>query len=183
MNKADIIDAMVNKFLGWKLPKDFQPNQGISFQRHPPNDYEGDPWWPPVGTNLFTADQARAMITYMLEDVVPPLAESKTTYDSIMNQIDILSGELQYRLSGVNEEYDKLRDMIINATNRTSGWISVKDELPPNGITVLLLHDNIRALGMIHNQEHFLKQYNDYYIGIKRVTHWAHIPAEMDEIE
>ena len=71
MNKKQI-DQMVNRFLGWKLPKDFAPDAGISFK--PTEPYEGDElgnsWWP-IGTNLLTADQARAMISHMLADVVP----------------------------------------------------------------------------------------------------------------
>jgi len=64
------IDEIVNRFLGWKLPKDFCPDAGISFK--PTKPYEGDEygnsWWP-IGTNLLTADQARAMVKYMLADV------------------------------------------------------------------------------------------------------------------
>ena len=28
------IDRLVNKFLGWKLPNDFQPDCGISFDKY-----------------------------------------------------------------------------------------------------------------------------------------------------
>jgi len=68
MEKA-MIDKMVDRFLGWKLPKDFSPDGGISFK--PTKPYEGDEsgnsWWP-IGTNLLTADQARAMIEHMLTE-------------------------------------------------------------------------------------------------------------------
>lgn len=52
------VSAMVNRFLGWKLPQDFAPDCGISFKPlgHP------NGW--PVGTNLFTADQAKAMFEH-----------------------------------------------------------------------------------------------------------------------
>lgn len=49
--------AMVDAFLCWKLPKDFYPDAGISFYRR--NDYDGPHW--PIGTNLFTAEQAAQM--------------------------------------------------------------------------------------------------------------------------
>lgn len=54
------VAAMVDRFLGWPLPKDFGPDAGISFtpSTHPMG-------WP-VGTNLFTADQARAMFEHAL---------------------------------------------------------------------------------------------------------------------
>jgi hypothetical protein len=61
------VEAMVDRFLGWKLPQDFAPDAGISFN---PVYNEKSPWGPmrhePVGTNLFNAEQARAMVEYML---------------------------------------------------------------------------------------------------------------------
>lgn len=63
----ELIDEMVNRFLGWKLPKNFGPDAGISFK--PTKPYEGDEfgnsWWP-IGTNLLTAEQARKMVMHML---------------------------------------------------------------------------------------------------------------------
>lgn len=55
-----LVATMVDRFLGWPLPKDFGPDAGISFtpSTHPMG-------WP-VGTNLFTADQARAMFEHAL---------------------------------------------------------------------------------------------------------------------
>lgn len=62
------IDLMVQRFLQWPLPEDFSPDAGISFK----SDYnEGTPWpmkHKPVGTNLFSAAQAEAMIRHMLQD-------------------------------------------------------------------------------------------------------------------
>ncbi len=57
------IKHMVSRFLGWKLPDDFNPDAGISFKRP---DGTGAHWWP-VGTNLFTATQAEEMVKHMLE--------------------------------------------------------------------------------------------------------------------
>ena len=59
MNKT--IDELVNKFLGWKLPKDFAPDGGIVFDKHQNHHFT------PIGTNLFTADQAKQMFEYLLE--------------------------------------------------------------------------------------------------------------------
>jgi hypothetical protein len=66
------IKYMVDRFLGWRLPEDFSPDAGISFEPEfnkefnaargkPPSRHE------PVGTNLFAADQATAMVRYMLD--------------------------------------------------------------------------------------------------------------------
>ena len=58
------IKHMVDRFLGWKLPKNFSPDAGISYTR--PN-YAPEVDATPSGTNLFDATQADAMVRYMVE--------------------------------------------------------------------------------------------------------------------
>lgn len=58
-----ITDEMVNRFLCWTLPKDFIPDGGISFTP-PANPHHA---WP-VGTNLLTAIQAKAMLEHVLSE-------------------------------------------------------------------------------------------------------------------
>ena len=55
-----VTDEMVTRFLGWKLPQDFNPDGGVTFTpiNHPA-------CWP-IGTNLLTAVQARAMLEHVL---------------------------------------------------------------------------------------------------------------------
>lgn len=60
------IDVMVDRFLGWELPKDFAPDGGISFKREFNEHTEFPMKHEPVGTNLLTADQAKAMLKYVL---------------------------------------------------------------------------------------------------------------------
>lgn len=66
------IKEMTNRFLGWKLPSDFAPDCGISFKRE--SDYKhpeyGCTKFEPVGTNLFTAEQAEAMLHYAAGPVI-----------------------------------------------------------------------------------------------------------------
>jgi len=66
MMTEDQIKHMVDRFLGWRLPQPWHPDNGISYHRpnyaHAPSEHD----WP-TGTNLFDADQAEAMIRYMLE--------------------------------------------------------------------------------------------------------------------
>lgn len=52
------VKEMVNRFLGWKLPRNFSPDNGIWFDR--PDNQQ---FWP-IGTNLFTADEATAMFEH-----------------------------------------------------------------------------------------------------------------------
>lgn len=68
MMSKKLIEQMVNKFLAWKLPQDFAPDAGISFDKWP-TDFDKLGW--PTGTNIFTADQARAMIEHMMTVMAP----------------------------------------------------------------------------------------------------------------
>jgi hypothetical protein len=56
------IQKMVDRFLSWKLPETFGPDCFVSFDRMAAK-HSGS--WP-VGTNLFNADEARAMFEYVL---------------------------------------------------------------------------------------------------------------------
>ncbi len=68
------IKHMVDRFLSWRLPKDFRPDGGITFKA----EYNDSPETmrllgltepmrhEPSGTNLFDATQAEAMVRHML---------------------------------------------------------------------------------------------------------------------
>ncbi|MFT3964139.1 DUF2829 domain-containing protein [Propionivibrio sp.] len=58
------VKNLVNRFLGWDLPKDFAPDAGISFK---PTKLSGQPGGWPVGTNLLTAEQAKQMFEHVLQ--------------------------------------------------------------------------------------------------------------------
>jgi hypothetical protein len=57
------IRDMTERFLRWKLPSDFNPDNGISAKR--PN-YAPTVAWEPVGTNLLTYAQAYEMICFVI---------------------------------------------------------------------------------------------------------------------
>lgn len=66
------IKYMVNRFLGWRVPENFRPDAGISFNPEYNVEYNAARGKPPArhqpsGTNLFGADQAEAMVRYMVE--------------------------------------------------------------------------------------------------------------------
>ena len=71
----DQIKHMVDRFLTWKLPEHFNPYGGITFDpiasKGTPHEFRREP----VGTNLLSADQATAMVRYML-DGMPATQES-----------------------------------------------------------------------------------------------------------
>lgn len=60
------IDRMADRLMAWKLPADFNPDGGISFDRTGKN-HTGYPHEWPIGTNLLTHEQAKAMFEYVLE--------------------------------------------------------------------------------------------------------------------
>ena len=67
--EGDHIKQMVNRFLAWRLPSDFVPDNGISFKQvvyqgmSPEN--QAAHW--PVGTNLFNYTQAEAMVRHLIQ--------------------------------------------------------------------------------------------------------------------
>ena len=65
-----VIDDMVSRFLGWKLPQDFYPDCFVTFDREKASA-QGS--WP-VGTNLLHAGQARAMLEHVL--AAPSVADA-----------------------------------------------------------------------------------------------------------
>lgn len=56
---------MVDRFLAWPLPEGFCPDGGIKFTPPGPDARGYVASWP-VGTNLLTAEQARAMLEHAL---------------------------------------------------------------------------------------------------------------------
>lgn len=61
------IKHMVDRFLCWRLPSDFNPDGGVSFKKTF-NDHMTPPMKnEPIGTNILDATQADAMVRYMVE--------------------------------------------------------------------------------------------------------------------
>jgi Phage protein (N4 Gp49/phage Sf6 gene 66) family len=61
-----VTDQMVSRFLWWPLPKDFYPDCGIRFDGRKDDEWNKNKTWP-VGTNLLTAEQARAMLEHVMQ--------------------------------------------------------------------------------------------------------------------
>lgn len=61
-----VVKRMVDRFLSWRLPEDFSPDGGISFKA----EFNEGTAYPmrhePIGTNLFTATQAEAMVRHII---------------------------------------------------------------------------------------------------------------------
>lgn len=68
------IKHMVQRFLQWKLPENFNPDDGISFEREFNKEWnakQGNPpqYRTPLGTNLLDATQAEAMVRHMIGEM------------------------------------------------------------------------------------------------------------------
>lgn len=66
------IKHMVDRFLAWKLPANFRPDAGISFEPEFNKEYNAARGQPPqrhepIGTNLLDYTQAEAMVRHMVE--------------------------------------------------------------------------------------------------------------------
>lgn len=62
--KEEAVKQMAQRFLAWKLPENFHPDAGISYQR--PN-YAPQIDATPHGTNLLNAEQAEAMVRHLID--------------------------------------------------------------------------------------------------------------------
>lgn len=82
----DQIKHMVNRFLSWRLPENFQPDAGISFKPEYNLEYNAAQGKPParhqpIGTNLFTADQAEAMVRHIIDGMPPETTHGDRNVD------------------------------------------------------------------------------------------------------
>lgn len=79
----DQIKYMTQRFLGWRLPETFNPDNGIAFNPPEEGRFRASQW--PVGTNLFDAAQAEGMVRHMAYGlpatpaVAPPEAAADAT--------------------------------------------------------------------------------------------------------
>ncbi len=83
------IEHMVQRFLRWRLPENFNPDGGIIFSHT-----SGGRTNQPVGTNLFDYQQAKAMVIHMLEglpdeqaDTIATLRKQVSEHKRLKNQL------------------------------------------------------------------------------------------------
>lgn len=82
----DQIKHMVHRFLGWRLPTNFTPDDGISFDpiSNPGRSFERRR--EPTGTNLFDANQTDAMVRYMVEGI--PTAPLRPSHEIVSQNME-----------------------------------------------------------------------------------------------
>lgn len=60
------IKHMVDRFLAWRLPDNFNPDNGVSVKRP---GYSPEVEWHIYGTNLLDATQTEVMIRYIISEL------------------------------------------------------------------------------------------------------------------
>lgn len=85
------IKHLVNRFLGWRLPENFNPDAGISFKAAFNEGTAFPMRHEPSGTNLFDATQADAMVRYLIEGM--PGLEGETI-QTLLDLLNPLHGDL-----------------------------------------------------------------------------------------
>ena len=108
IKKGDDMDAltlqeMARRFLRWKLPEDFRPDGGVSFDQSYLSAHG------PTGTNLLTFVQSLAMVRHLVDgaEVRPshspiPVVDEEMILRFIKAQDDFHRGkEMSYRTDGV----------------------------------------------------------------------------------
>lgn len=95
----DQIKHMVNRFLMWRLPETFRPDHGISYT----NPYPHIPSQPgPVGTNLFDAVQAEAMVRFMIDGMTAAVRPEEPMAWVRQSAIDSLTSDDTIGFEGVH---------------------------------------------------------------------------------
>lgn len=90
----DQVKHMVERFLRWRLPQNFAPDGGVTFEKFgnagTPHQYRREP----VGTNLLDFMQASEMVRYMVEGLplaASPAPASGTTKEVVRVFADLIS--------------------------------------------------------------------------------------------
>jgi hypothetical protein len=81
------LSAMVNRFLGWRLPETFGPDCFIFFDRV---RAKMDQSWP-IGTNLLTATEARAMLEHVLAAPAAVPVQPTELRDAAQHLLDVIA--------------------------------------------------------------------------------------------
>lgn len=88
------IKLMTERFLGWKLPEDFNPDAGISFKKTY-TGYDGKEYPNLVsGTNLFNYDQAKLMVQHMVEGLDDRKAEQMKVINAIIDVFETVPSHI-----------------------------------------------------------------------------------------
>lgn len=133
----DQIKHMANRFLGWKLPENFRPDNGISFEPVGNKGVPGKEYRRDVsGTNLLDAVQAEAMVRYMVEGI-PTAQPSGDEVEAVKAAIlpalwSPASGPVVWddqKRAATEQQAERMATAAITAYEAVSGVAKMRDAL------------------------------------------------------
>lgn len=125
------IQHMVSRFLGWRLPEDFNPDGGVSFDPAWNGELRYPLHWP-TGTNVFDERQATAMVQHMLVGIGEANSvasgESKRSLAEVSAEIRDLTTRLNAVMSEAVATHEMRVDIDIDHTDLRDA--STRDPIP-----------------------------------------------------
>lgn len=146
------LDQMVDRFLGWTLPKNFSPDGGISFT--PPAELypdmkDPDVHWP-VGTNLLNAQEAEEMLRFVLgEEEVDGDSSETENVEFKLCKLQRLVDHLTKENARQSEEIRELKQTQFRWFNNEECWIwqgDGSDHLESLACPVVISPKDLQAL-------------------------------------
>jgi len=105
---------MVTRFLGWKLPEDFNPDNGVSFKATFNDWMDNPPKCNPVGTNLFNVDQTTEMVRYLLEGCPTSdarIAELAAQLEEAETNIDLKADWIEATMNDMGRDEQRIAEL------------------------------------------------------------------------
>lgn len=124
MTQDELVKHMVDRFLAWRLPENFAPDCGIHFDADAAKKLNPrNARFEPVGTNLFDATQAEAMIRHLLEESgldklfaeVEQASEWRMDIRKQVTQADAVAKSWKEKSDAQTVENDSLREQLFDA--------------------------------------------------------------------
>jgi len=190
----DQIKHMVDRFLQWRLPENFNPDGGISFKRIENTHAPDFPYPPPTGTNLLDATQAEEMVRYMIDCLpVEPQPSSRSEveakirgnlidyWDNIANDTKDLLYETE---TGFFNAIESVRGFVDSELRAQGGWIACSERLPgPNQRVLAYSHDQqiLHIADYRPKSKMYRWDFDTWGAEAEDVTHWMPLPAPPEE--
>jgi hypothetical protein len=101
--RAELIERMVQRFLHWRLPDTFTPDCYIQF--HKGTALMNNAW--PVGTNLFTAGEARTMFEHAMGAGSAFISKDQFEIKRLQDLLQHERAEFAKHLDEIQQSYNK----------------------------------------------------------------------------
>jgi hypothetical protein len=116
---ADQIKHMVDRFLMWPLPRNFTPDNGISYKR--PNYAPNVPG--PSGTNLLDATQAAAMVRHMVDGLPAVNSHPSAIREAVEQEREAIAEIADEDAMNIRSQIRKVSESdVVNSIDAAAKW-------------------------------------------------------------